>query len=133
MDRRSWCVCLPAVAVGLGVLLGGARADDKPTDGGKAVAFQGKTFDLKAKGKAAITLEFPAGKKASVTVRSEKQTDVHLFVYDANHKVVAKDDSPGPSCDVTFTPKEAGKYTLEVVNKGPGSNRSTLKVSLAKE
>ena len=22
MDRRSWCVCLPAVAVGLGVLLG---------------------------------------------------------------------------------------------------------------
>jgi hypothetical protein len=33
---------------------------------------------------------------------------------------------------VTFTPKEAGKYTLEVRNLGPGENRSTLKVSFRK-
>ena len=44
--------------------LGGAQADDKPTDAGKAEKFKGKTFDLKAKGKAAIRLAFPAGKKA---------------------------------------------------------------------
>jgi hypothetical protein len=82
---------------------------------------------------AAIKLTFPAGKEAAVTVRSEKKTDVHLFVYDDAKKVVAKDDSPGPTCDLTFTPKEAGSYTLEVRNLGPGDNRSTLKVDFGKK
>jgi hypothetical protein len=115
-------------AFGLAVLLV-ARADDaKPTDGGKAEEFKSKTFDLKEKGRAAVTLSFPAGKNASITVRSENKTDVHLFVLDDARKVVAKDDSPGPSCDLSFTAKEAGKFTLEVRNLGPGANRSTLKI-----
>jgi hypothetical protein len=115
------------------VVLGLALAeDDKKADEGKAEEFKGKTFDLKEKGKAAVTLAFPAGKEASVTIRSEKKTDVHLFVFDASGKEVAKDDSPGPSCDLKFTPKEAGKYTLEVRNLGPGDNQSTLKVELGK-
>src|SRR4029077_11794049 len=105
---------------------------DKKTDDGKAADFKGKTFDLKKNGKASVTLAFPAGKEASITVRSEKKTDVHLFIYDADGKELAKDDSPGPSCDLKFTPKEAGKYTLEVRNLGPGDNQSTLKVQLAK-
>jgi len=113
-------------------MLSGARAEEKATDEGKAEDFKGKTFDLKEKGKASITLAFPAGKKATVTVRSEKKSDVNLYVHDAAKKVVAKDDSPGPDCDLTFTPKEAGKFTLEVVNLGPGGNRSTLKVDLGK-
>jgi hypothetical protein len=116
------------------MLLCGARAaDDKVPNAGKAELFKGKTFDLKEKSKAAITLDFPAGKEASITVRSKKKSDIHLFVYDANKKVVAKDDSPGPSCDLTFTPKAAGKYTLEVRNLGPGENRSTLKVTFSKK
>lgn len=116
------------------VALCAARAEDaKPTDGGKASAFKSKTFDLKEKGKVSVTLTFEAGKKATITVKSEKETDVNLYVYNADKKVVKKDDSPGPSCDLTFTPKEDGKYTLVVVNKGPGPNRSTLKVSFAKE
>jgi hypothetical protein len=116
------------------VALGFARAeDDKKSDDGKAEEFKGRTFDLKEKGKAAVTLAFPAGKEASVTVRSEKKTDVHLFVFDAAGKEVAKDDSPGPSCNLKFTPKEAGKYTLEVRNIGPGDNQSTLKVELGKK
>jgi hypothetical protein len=120
--------------VALATTLCAARAQDaNPADGGKAEAFKSKSFDLKEKGRAAVMLSFPAGKEASVTVRSDKKTDVHLFVYDAARKVVAKDDSPGPSCDLKFTPKEAGRYTLEVVNLGPGENRSTLKVEFAKE
>ncbi len=114
-------------------MLGGARAaDDKKTDDGKAEEFKGKTFDLKGNAKASVTLAFPAGKEASVTIRSDKKTDVHLFVYDADGKEIAKDDSPGPSCDLKFTPKEAGKYTLEVRNLGPGDNQSTLKVMVGK-
>ena len=47
------------------VALGFARAeDDKKSDDGKAEEFKGKTFDLKEKGKAAVTLAFPAGKEA---------------------------------------------------------------------
>ncbi|HZY88640.1 MAG TPA: hypothetical protein VFE78_27705 [Gemmataceae bacterium] len=134
MRWKNWRVGFPTALVALAALLCGARAEDaKPADGGKAEEFKGKSFDLKEKGKAAITLAFPAGKEASVTVRSDKKTDVHLFVYDAGKKVVAKDDSPGPSCDLKFTPKEAGKYTLEVVNQGPGDNRSTLAVKFGKE
>jgi hypothetical protein len=115
-------------------MLGGARAaDDKKTDDGKAEEFKGKKFDLKGNSKSSVTLAFPASKEASVTVRSQKKTDVHLFVYDAEGKEVAKDDSPGPSCDLKFTPKEAGKYTLEVRNLGPGGNQSILKVELGKK
>jgi hypothetical protein len=126
-------VGVPVVCIALAALLSGARAQGgKATDGGKAEEFKAKTFALKEKEKAAIILTFPAGKEAAVTVRSEKKTDVHLFVYDAGKKVVAKDDSPGPTCDLTFTPKEGGQYTLEVRNLGPGENSATLKVEFAK-
>ena len=133
MDGKRWRLGVVAVLFALALLLRGTRADDvKPTDEGKAEDFKGKTFDLKEKGKAAITLSFPAGKEAVLTVRSEKESDVNLFVYDADKKVVAKDDSPGPSCDIKFKPEKAGKYTLEVVNLGPGENKSTLKVAYSK-
>ena len=120
------------VAVFVLASLGGARAGDKVIDGGSAKKFKGRTFELKENGKVAIALAFPAGQKATITVRSEKKTDINLFVYDADKKEVAKDDSPGPSCDIEFAPKKGGKYTLEIVNKGPGENKSTLKVSFAK-
>ena len=133
MNGKSWQVIVLAVLCTL-LALYGTRADDaKPTDEGKAEDFKGKTFDLKAKGKAAIMLSFPAGKEAVLTVRSEKKSDVNLFVYDADKKVVDKDDSPGPDCEVKFTAKKAGKYMLEVVNKGPGANTSTLKVAGSKK
>jgi hypothetical protein len=132
MNGKSWRVLLLAALVAL-LLLSGSRAQDgKVPDEGMAEKFKGKTFELKEKGKAAIRLAFPAGKKAWVTVKSEKETDINLFVYDADKKLVAKDDSPGPSCELSFTPKEAGKYVLEVRNLGPGANRSTLKVGFKK-
>src|SRR5262245_861863 len=105
------------VAVFVLASLSGAQAGGKVIDGGKAQKFKGRTFDLKENGKVAIALSFPAGKKATLTVRSKNKTDINLFVYDADKKEVAKDDSPGPDCDIEFTPKEAGKYVLEIVNK----------------
>jgi hypothetical protein len=132
MNGKSWRVFVPVALVALGVLCS-APAREKATDEGKAEDFKGKAFDLKEKGKASITLIFAAGKEATITVRSDKKSDVNLFIYNADKKVVAKDDSEGPSCDITWTPKEAGKYTLQVVNLGPGANRSTLKVSFGKK
>ena len=132
MAMKNWSGCVLAVLFGFVVLCGASAQDTKPIDEGKAEEFKGKAFDIKEKGEAAILLTFPAGKKASITLRGEKKTDVHLFVYDANKKVVAKDDSPGPNCDVDFTPKKSGKFTLVIRNLGPGANRVPLKVEVAK-
>jgi len=132
MNRKSWRVGLAIALFGLVVLSGTWAEEAKPTDEGKAEEFKGKTFDLKEKGEAAITLTFPGGKMATVTVKSEKKSDVNLFVYDINKKVLVKDDSPGPDCEVSFQPMAAVKLTLVVRNRGPGENRSTLKVKLSK-
>jgi hypothetical protein len=135
MNGKCWRLCVLVVLLAF-IAPYGTRAEedkDKVPDGGKAEKFKGKTFDLKEKGKAKITLTFPAGKTFNLTVRSKKKTDVNLFVYDSDDKQVAKDDSEGPSCDIKFTPKKAGKYTLEVVNLGPGANSSKLTVAVAKK
>lgn len=133
MSGKSWRLCAMAALFALAAL-NPTRADDaKATDAGKAAEFKGKTFDLKEDGKVAFKLEFPADKKVSITVKGEKQSDIHLFVYDADKKQVAKDDSPGPDCLVTFTPKEAGKLTVVVHNKGPGANRAAVKVAFQKD
>jgi hypothetical protein len=136
MDGKCWRVCalvvLLAFVLACGTRAEEAKADKKPADGGSAEKFKGKTFELKAKGKAKITLSFPADKEATLTVKSKKKSDVNLFVYDADGKEVAKDDSPGPDCEIKFKPKKAGKYTLEVVNKGPGANSSKLTVAYKK-
>ena len=129
--QRLW---LPVLAA-LGALLALSAlraADPKPIDEGKAEEFKGKSYDVDEKGKAVVTLAFPAGKEATITVHGAKKTDVYLFVYDADGKQVAKDDSPGPDCEVKLTPKEAGKYTLEIRNQGPGATSAALKVDYAK-
>ncbi len=134
MTRKNLAGCALVTLFGL-VVLSAAPAQDKdgkPMDLGKAEAFKGKAFDIKEKGEVTFVMTFPAGKKATVTLRSEKKTDVHLFVYDANKKVVAKDDSPGPNCDVDFTPKTDAKLTLVIRNLGPGANRVPVKVEIAK-
>jgi hypothetical protein len=137
MNGKSWRVGVLAALVAL-VMLCGTRADEakatkaKADDAGKADDFKGKTFELKEKGKGHVTLTFEGGKKAKITVKSTGKGDVNLFIHDSAKKVVAKDDSPGPDCEIDFTPKESGKYTLEVVNLGPGATKSTLKVSVAK-
>jgi hypothetical protein len=132
MNRKGWRVCLAVALCGLVVSSGTWAEEAKPTDEGKADAFKGKTFDLKEKGEAAITLTFPGGKLATVTVKSDKKTDVNLFVYDVAKRLLVKDDSPGPDCEVKFMPTSTVKLTLVVRNLGPGANKSTLNVNVGK-
>jgi hypothetical protein len=114
------------------VLLSGARAEDvKPTDEGKGSDFKGKTVEMKDKDEFAILLAFSAGKEVVATTRGEKETDVHLFVYDEANKEVGKDTSPGPKCEVKFTPAKDGKYKLVVHNSG-GTNKVTVETKVAK-
>jgi hypothetical protein len=132
MNGKTRRLCVLAALCALVTFCATRAREEKPADEGKAEDFKGKTFDLKEKQKGAVILAFPAGKEAAASVRCDKKTDVNLFVYDAAGKLVVKDDSPGPDCDVKFTPKEAGKFKLEVLNLGPGDNKATLKVTLAK-
>ena len=111
-------------------LLCGARTDDtKATDEGEAAQFKGKTVEMKDKGEFAVILACSAGKEVTATTKGEKETDVHLFVYDPNNKEVVKDVSPGPKCEVKFTPAEDGKFKLLVRNSG-GANNVTLEVKV---
>src|SRR5580704_9385710 len=74
--------------------------DVKPTDLGRAAAFNGKKIEMKDKAEVAYLLSFTAGKEFEATTAGPKNTDVHLFVYDSSGAEVAKDDSPGPKCSV---------------------------------
>ena len=132
MNRKSRLVSVLAALCAVLALSAARAADVKPTDEGNAEEFKGKKFDIEEKGKTAVTLAFPADKEATITVHGDKKTDVYLFVFDADGKQVAKDDSPGPDCEVKLTPKEAGKYTLEIRNLGPGATTAALKVEFGK-
>ena len=109
------------------------RADEaKPSDEGKAIEFKGKTFEMADKSEVAILLACPAGKEFTATTKGEKETDVHLFIYDEEKKEVGKDTSPGPKCEVKFTPSKDGQFKFVVRNRGPGANQVTLEVKVAK-
>ncbi|MFZ0582689.1 MAG: pre-peptidase C-terminal domain-containing protein [Candidatus Acidiferrales bacterium] len=103
----------------------------KPADLGKGTAFNGKKIEMKDKGEVAYLLSFTAGKEFEVTTDGLKNTDVHLFVYDASGAEVAKDDSPGPKCSVKVTPTADGQYKFVIANAG-GANTVTFKVKVAK-
>jgi hypothetical protein len=132
MARTNGKLSALAALLALMVLCGARAEEVKATDEGKAEEFKGKTLDLKEKGEAAIVLSCPAGKEVVATTKGEKETDVHLFVYDEDNKEVGKDTSPGPKCEVKFTAKKAGKYKLLVRNRGPGANKVTLEVKVAR-
>jgi hypothetical protein len=131
MDWKNWRVGMLAAVFTLAVLCGVRAEEVKPTDEGKAAEFKGKTVAMKDKGAFAILLAFSAGKEVAATTKGDKETDVHLFVYDPNQKEVGKDISPGPKCEVKFTPAKDGKYKLLVRNSG-GANKVTLEVKVAK-
>jgi hypothetical protein len=132
MKVKIWLACV--VAMVCAVIVSGTTVaqDTKPTDEGKGADFKSKKYDIKEKGEVAILLAFAAGKEVTVTTKGEKETDVHLFIYGEDKKEVGKDTSPGPKCEVKFTPKADGKFKLLVRNLGPGANAVTLEVKAAK-
>jgi hypothetical protein len=132
MTRNIRQVGTLATLFALAVLCGVRAAEVDPTDEGKGTEFKGKTVEMKDKSEFAILLAFPAGKEVTATTKGEKETDVHLFVYAKDKKEVGKDITPGPTCEVKFTPAKAGKFKFLVRNLGPGANKVTLEVKVAK-
>jgi hypothetical protein len=131
MKVKSWVACILAVACALVASSAAVARVAEPIDGGKGSAFKSKAYVMKEKGEVAVLLTFATGKEVTVTTNGEKETDVHLFIYDGDKKEVGKDTSPGPKCEVKFTPKKDGTFKLLVKNNGPGANKVTLKVKVA--
>ena len=108
-----------------------AERDETPTEGRKKSGVKRTVFEMQEKGEVALLLPFAADKPVTVTTNGEKQTDVHLFIHDADNNEVGKDTSPGPKCEVKFTPTKQGTFNLLVKNEGPGPNKVTLEVKAA--
>ena len=131
MKVKNWVA--PVVALACAMVTSGAAValEDKPSEAGKVSAFKNRVFEIKEKGEVAVLLSFAAGRPVTVTTNGEKQTDVHLFIQDGDNTEVGKDTSPGPKCEVKFTPTKEGTFKLLVKNEGPGPNTVTLEVKTA--
>jgi hypothetical protein len=107
-----------------------AQEHAKETYLGNGAEFKGKTTEMKDKGQVAYVLSFKAGKAFEATTDGTKDTDVHLFVYDATGKELGTDESSGPKCAVRVTPELDGKCRFLITNAG-GDNVVTFKVNIA--
>jgi hypothetical protein len=133
MKVKNWVLSVVAVACAVAAPAVVVALDDKPTEAGKGSALKSMVFEIKEKAEVAILLPFTAGREAIVTTNGDKQTDVHLFIYDSENKEVGKDTTPGPTCEVKFTPMKEGAFKLLVKNEGPEPNKVTLNVKAAEQ
>ncbi|HEV3298077.1 MAG TPA: hypothetical protein VG055_00455 [Planctomycetaceae bacterium] len=131
MKIKHWVAPVVALACAMAASGAAVALGDKPSEAGKGSAFKNRVFEIKEKGEVAVLLSFAAGRPVTVTTNGEKQTDAHLFIQDREHNDVGKDTSPGPKCEVKFTPTREGRFKLLVKNEGPGPNTVTLEVKAA--
>jgi hypothetical protein len=72
---------------------------------------------------------FERGTRVTIAVKSERRSDVDLYVLDSNRFPVAQDDGPEPDCFVDFVAPTDGNYRIVVINRGPGANRSRVTIT----
>jgi hypothetical protein len=104
------CLVLSAVAVQAGAVGGPRRHVDV------VAAYSIDTYHI----------AFRAGELAFVVVSGDGDTDLDLYVYDANGNLIASDSDPSDDCVVGFTPRWTGSFTIRIVNRGPFANRYVL-------
>ncbi len=71
-----------------------------------------------------LEMEFKGGERACVIVRGDHRpvVDLRVTVYDAQGKVVAKDDRGGDIVTVIWYPPRDAVYRIEIVNPGEAYN-----------
>ncbi len=77
----------------------------------------------------AYELDFQGGEQAIVELRGDGDTDLDLYVYDANGQLVASDTRRTDQCLATWTPRATGTFTVKVKNLGSIHNRYVLRTN----
>jgi hypothetical protein len=90
-----------------------------------------KAIDLKEKQAVSYKVTVPAGRMAEFWVESNKNTDVDVYVYDLQDKLVVSDTRVSKDCYVSWvTSKKEETYRIKIENLGPGENHCKLKFAL---
>jgi hypothetical protein len=73
-----------------------------------------------------FAVNFYAGELARVAVVGDGDTDLDLYIYDANGNLIVADTDYSDRCLVQFVPRWTGAFRIRVVNNGYVSNRYVL-------
>jgi hypothetical protein len=68
-------------------------------------------------------LAFTGGRLAEILVSGDGDTDIDLYVYDANNNLIVSSEDYSDDCYVSWVPAWTGNYTIRVVNRGNVYNR----------
>lgn len=66
----------------------------------------------------AYQVKFWANELAEVCVSGDGDTDLDLYVYDANGNLIGRDDDYSDECVVRWVPAWTGTFVIKVVNRG---------------
>jgi hypothetical protein len=91
---------------------------------------QSYSVTLPPSGREVRTFEFRANSRVRIDVRSDFNTDVDLFVYDARGQLIRADTRPHRDCFVDFVAPRTERYRIELRNLDPfQSNRSHVSIN----
>ena len=97
---------------------------------------QSRSFSVAAGQRQDFQISFKAGNKVEIWVKSTGRSDVDLYVYDANNRLVEFDDGDSSDCYVRFLAGKSQTFRVEVRNvrrldqpwrNGPNSGTLTFK------
>jgi hypothetical protein len=71
-------------------------------------------------------LAFTAGRLAEIVVSGDGDTDLDLYVYDANGNLIEFDENYSDDCYVSWVPRWTGAYTIQIVNRGRVYNQFVI-------
>jgi hypothetical protein len=71
-------------------------------------------------------LAFREGRLAEIIVSGDGDTDLDLYVYDANGNLIEYDEHYSDDCFVSWVPRWTGSYTIKVVNRGSVYNQYVI-------
>lgn len=73
---------------------------------------------VEAKSYDVYTVVFRGREVARIAVKGDGDTDLDLYIFDADGNLVVSDEDYSDTCAVSWTPPWTGRFTIKVVNRG---------------
>lgn len=83
-------------------------------------------FKVQANATDVFHYKFYANSRATVIVSGDGDTDLDLYVYDANGNLIASDIDYSDDCVCVWTPAWTGSFSIKVKNRGNVYNRYAI-------